>query len=464
MAPIMTTTDLPKATPFGKPMRELFPFAPTYRNLNHGSYGTYPSAIGAVRARYLADHEARAEIHKRIDSPLLILKSREALIPLLGKDVALNEVVFVDNASSGVNVVLRNLAADWSAPAPDQGDAVLFFTTIYGSCDKTLQNLAETGRIHAVEIHASFPTDEDDSIVQKLLDAYADATARGLRVRLAMFDTIVSAPGVLLPWERLTAACRSLGILSLVDGAHGIGQIDLTHLGSVSPDFVVSNLHKWLYVPRGCAMLYVPFRNQHYMKTSLPTSHGYEAASRRGDLSASGLAAATTTYFTALFAETGTFDYSPKMCVPAAIQFRNEVCGGEEAIRKYCFDLVRAGSDRVAAILGTEVMDNPRSNIRACAMNNVRLPFKIVPATSENNANRDPEAVPVDQFGTLERWLTQYAAEKYDTYFRITYYEGHPWVRLSGQVYNDAEDFEWAGKVLLDLVDQVKKGNWKKVD
>ncbi|CAK7266515.1 hypothetical protein SEPCBS119000_002067 [Sporothrix epigloea] len=457
----MATTELPGPTPFGKPMRALFPFAPTYRNLNHGSFGAYPSAVGAERAKYLAEHEARAEIHKRIDSPLLILKSREALKPLLGKDVALNEVVFVDNASSGVNVVLRNLAADWSAPAPDQGDAVLFFTSIYGSCDKTLQNLVETGRIHAIEIHASFPADDDDNVVQKLRDAYADATARGLRVRLAMFDTIVSAPGVLLPWERLTAACRSLGILSLIDGAHAIGHIDLTHLGSVSPDFLVSNLHKWLYVPRGCAMLYVPFRNQHFLKTSLPTSHGYEAAGRRGDASLEALAAAETTYFTRLFAETGTNDYSPKMCVPAAIQFRNEVCGGEEAIRKYCFDLVRAGSDRVAAILGTEVMDNPRSNIRACAMNNVRLPFKVLSAASNGSVADDPEAVPVDQFGAMERWLTHYAAEKYDTYFRITYYEGHPWVRLSAQVYNDAEDFEWAGKVLLDLVDQVKKGNWK---
>ncbi|CAK7224141.1 hypothetical protein SBRCBS47491_005447 [Sporothrix bragantina] len=455
----MAATDTPKPTPFGKPMRELFCFAPTYRNLNHGSYGTHPAAVGAVRAKHLADHEARAEIHKRLKSPQLILKSREALVPLLGKDVALNEVVLVSNASTGVNIVMRNLAADWSAPGPDQGDAVLYFTTIYGSCDKTLQNLAETGRVHPVEIHMALPADDDDTIVQKLHDAYAAATSRGLKVRLAIFDTIVSAPGVLLPWERLTAACRELGILSLIDGAHGIGHIDLTHLGTVSPDFLVSNLHKWLFVPRGCAMLYVPFRNQHYLKTSLPTSHGYEAANRRGDLSVEGLKAAKTTYFSELFAETGTFDYTPWMCVPDAVKFRNEVCGGEEAIRKYCFDLVRAGSDRVAEILGTEVMDNPRSNIRACALNNVRLPFKVVAADSNDN---DPEAVPLEKFDALHMWLTRYSAEKYDSYFRITYYDGHPWVRLSGQVYNDADDFEWAGKVLLDLVDQVKKGDWKK--
>lgn len=466
-----TATAAPsKGVPFGKPMRALFPFAPTYRNLNHGSYGTYPSTVGAVRAQHLADHEARAEIHKRIDSPALVRKARAAIQPLLGPDVHVNEVVFVANATTGVNTVLRNLAAHWSAPAPDSGDAVLYFTPIYGACDKTLQNLAETGRVHPVEVHVSFPQDDDDAVVQKLRDAYSAATARGLTVRLAIFDTIVSAPGLLQPWERLTAVCRELGILSLLDAAHAIGHIDLTHLGSpeVSPDFFVSNCHKWLFVPRGCAMFYVPFRNQHHLATSFPTSHGYELPGKRGDQSATALAALSAstspppdTYFTELFADVGTLDYSPWMSVPDAVRFREEVCGGEAAIRDYSIDLVQKGSDRVAAILGTEVMDNPRSNIRACCLNNVRLPFKVT-TEEDAGADADPEAVPLAQFEPMLGWLTAYSAKKYDTYFRITYYEGQPWVRLSGQVYLELEDFEWAGEVLLDLVAQVKKGDWKK--
>lgn len=65
-------------------------------------------------------------------------------------------------------------------------------------------------------------------------------------MKVAIFDSIVSMPGVRVPFERLTAASKELGVLSCIDGAHGVGQIDID-LGKLDPDFFVSNCHK--YVP-----------------------------------------------------------------------------------------------------------------------------------------------------------------------------------------------------------------------
>ena len=59
-----------------------------------------------------------------------------------------------------------------------------------------------------------------------------------------LIDTVLTFPGARMPWEALVQACKDMGILSLIDGAHGIGHIDLSHLGEVGPDFFVSNCHK----------------------------------------------------------------------------------------------------------------------------------------------------------------------------------------------------------------------------
>ena len=41
---------------------------------------------------------------------------------------------------------------------------------------------------------------------------------------VAVIDSIVSNPGVLLPWQEMVAVCREEGVWSVVDAAHSIGQ------------------------------------------------------------------------------------------------------------------------------------------------------------------------------------------------------------------------------------------------
>lgn len=146
-----------------------------------------------------------------------------------------NECVFVKNASTGVNTVLRNLVFN-------EGDVIVYFATIYGAMEKTIISISETTPVRGLKVEYEFPISHDE-LVKRFRDVVVGAKQKGLNVRLAVFDTIVSMPGVRFPFEKLVEACREEGILSLIDGAHAIGQIQL-NLAQLDPDFFVSNCHK----------------------------------------------------------------------------------------------------------------------------------------------------------------------------------------------------------------------------
>src|SRR6266542_4271063 len=67
--------------------------------------------------------------------------------------------------------------------------------------------------------------------------------------------------GVIVPFQRIIPILRQNEILSVIDGAHAIGQIPL-NIKELEPDFFVTNCHKWLYTARSSAILYVPYEHQ----------------------------------------------------------------------------------------------------------------------------------------------------------------------------------------------------------
>jgi Cys-tRNA synthase (O-phospho-L-seryl-tRNA:Cys-tRNA synthase) len=146
----------------------------------------------------------------------------------------------VANATTAINIVLRNLTFS-------PGDHILCFSTIYGACEKTIEYITETTPASSAKIPVTYPV-EDDWVIDAFKAKVKEVEAKGGKVKIAVFDTIVSMPGVRVPYERLIATCKELGVLSCVDGAHGVGHLDL-NLGELDPDFLVSNCHKYVFIP-----------------------------------------------------------------------------------------------------------------------------------------------------------------------------------------------------------------------
>lgn len=134
-----------------------------------------------------------------------------------------------------MNTVLRNLSFE-------EGDHILYFATIYKGCDLTVQYITESTPAKSARVEYTYPV-EDDWLVEAFKQKVADVQSAGGKVKVAVFDTVVSMPGVRVPFTRLTQACKELGVLSLVDAAHGIGHLELD-VSALDPDFLTTNCHK----------------------------------------------------------------------------------------------------------------------------------------------------------------------------------------------------------------------------
>ncbi|KAI5922802.1 aminotransferase family protein-like protein [Camillea tinctor] len=427
--------------PFGKAMRDAhFSFSPSYTPLNHGSFGAFP----------LAETEARPDTFIRLVYPKLLHQARGAVAPLLGAEV--DEVVFVPNALTGINTILRNLTYQ-------DGDVVLYFSTIYDSCLKTIKSIEESNPVRGFAIDLTYPI-EDGCILDMFRAAIFQVQLQGKKVKLAMFDTVLTFPGVCFPWEPLVGICQQYGILSCIDGAHGIGHLDLTHLARIGPDFFISNCYKWLMVPRGCAILYVPRRNHHLIRTTYPTAEGYMPAAQRDGVS-------HTEYFVKLFEKVSTVDTTPYICVLESIKFREQVCGGEKRVQDYCKTIAREGGKLMAVTMGTEVLENETGSLGECCFTNVRLPLEIKQddvATRGSHRERDAAGgISLNEAQAVADWITERSVNEFDSFIATRFYAGVFWTRLSGQIYLDHGDFRWAAHVLLDLCTRVKEGKWKHI-
>lgn len=468
--------------PFGKAVLAHFLLDPSYHNLNHASFGTIPSYISERLHHYQTLHERTPDPFIRYTYPTLLDANRTAIAKLLNAP-HVDEVVFVPNATVGINTVLRALSEAWNL---DGNDEILFFSTIYGACGKTVDYVSDSthGQVNGRAIELTYPV-SDAAILSSFRAAVAAAKTNGKRPRIAIFDTVSSLPGVRFPYEAMVAACRELGILSLVDAAQGVGMLPLD-LTELDPDFLVSNCHKWLFVPRGCAVFYVPLRNQHLIRSTIPTSHGYVPLDP-STLRANPLPSSTKSPFVSNFEYVGTLDNSPYLCVEDAIEWRKTVLGGEERIRRYLRALAEEGGEQVAAALGTWVMRNEEGTLGDCGMVNVAMPLVVVRQAgaavsvgedetvrqadveeaapvnaldnraAEDNATEGDVTIPYSEAERIWEWMTKVLVDEYKTFIPTYYHDGRFWARLSAQVYLDDNDFVWAGKTLKTLCKRVAK-------
>ena len=201
-------------------------------------------------------------------------------------------------------------------------------------------------------------------------------------------------------------------------------------------------------------MFHVPKRNQYLIRTSLPTSHGFDPLPQEGSkeiVNPLMIFGNNKSSFVTLFEFVATLDVSPYLCIEEALKFRRDVCGGEEEIMTYCKRISNEGGEKIAEILGTEVMENGEKSLAKCALTNVKLPLII---------GDGPGEIPQTDTITVAIWMTEILAKVHDVYLPAFVHADAFWTRLSGQIYLELEDCIKGARILRDLCERASGGEY----
>ncbi|MDX2216241.1 MAG: aminotransferase class V-fold PLP-dependent enzyme [Oculatellaceae cyanobacterium bins.114] len=281
------------------PWRSLWTLNPEVVYLNHGSFGACPITVldkqNWLRSRLEAEPVRFVEdVYES-----LLDASRQTLADFLGTQP--DHLVFVPNATTGINTVLRSLSFQPT-------DELLVTNLEYNASRNALNVAASQSGATVVVAEVPFPLESPQQIIDAVLGQVSDKT------RLVLLDHVTSQTALILPLKPLIDTLNQRGIETLIDGAHAPGMIPL-NLDELGATYYTGNCHKWLCSPKGAGFLYVRPDRQSLIRP-LVISHG--ANSPRCDRS----------FFHLEFDWVGTTDPTPYLCIPKAIQFLRSLLPG----------------------------------------------------------------------------------------------------------------------------------------
>lgn len=303
-------------------LKDLFLLDPNYTHLNHGSFGACPKPIFEAYQNWQLALE-REPVDFFVNKGMRELQvSKEALAEYIHCDA--DDLVYTTNPTYAINIIAKSFDLK-------EGDEILATNHEYGALDRTWNYYCDKVGAKYIQQNISLPIVSKAQIIEDFFAGYTE------RTKAIFISQITSMTALIFPVEEICAKAKSLGLITIVDGAHVPGHIPL-NLSTLQADIYTGACHKWMMTPKGCSFLYITPALQNDFDPVI-ISWGYKA-----DVPGKSL-------FLDYHQTQGTRDYSAFLSVPQAIDFMKKHDWWEVADRSK--QLLRANVKDLCDLFGT---------------------------------------------------------------------------------------------------------------
>lgn len=272
--------------------KSIFQLNPEITFLNFGSFGATPRSITEDYRKWQDLLEYEPVQFMAVQGPKYLEESRKALGKFIGCHH--DDLVYVMNPSYAINIIAKSLRLN-------PGEEILTTDLEYGAMDKTWNYYSQKHGYVYRRQKISLPLTSKEEFLHEFWKGYNDKT------RVVFIGQITSSTALIFPVKEICEKAKELGLITIVDGAHVPGHIDLD-LSQLKADIYTGACHKWMMTPKGCSFLYVK-REMQAMFDPLLISWGYQSAMP------------SHSRFIDYHQQQGTRDFSAFLTVPAAISF-----------------------------------------------------------------------------------------------------------------------------------------------
>ena len=352
--------------------------------LNHGSYGSCPIPVFEDYQKWQRKLEKQPVEFLTNDLWEALKHSRVTLSKFVGCDE--DEVLFFSNPTSAIANVINSLNLN-------DGDEVLMTDHEYGALVRQWNLWGEKNNVKIKQQKVPVPVTSKDMFIDNFWRGVSKKT------KVIFISQITSPTAIIFPVKEIVDLAKNKGILTIIDGAHVPGHIDL-NIHSLGCDFFTGAIHKWLCGPKGSSFLFVKKSHQDWVK---PIIHSW---GKEGNDPG-------PTEFLQDFQWQGTRDMSSFLTIPKAMEFFGRHI---QPNQEYCRKMTLEVFSNFISMLGTE------------------------PLTTGCQWIGQMVSHPLPVNAPLE--IKDILMEKYKVEIPIFEWNGNRYIRSSFQVYNEKKDID----------------------